>query len=175
MDKLFWGLLFTFLDFNLDLGNVRIGLIPDFLGYIFIVQGCGLLREESERFAKVKPVAVVLAVYSGVSYITDLFGISVQLGAWGLVLGLVFVAVALYMSFQTVAGVQDMEAARGTDLRAAYLRSVWTAVAVLEVIVLLFSWVPVLNLFCLIAAFVVYICFLAAFHRSRKLYNALAQ
>lgn len=173
MDKLFLGLLFAFLDLNLDLGNVRIGLLPDFLGYIFIVQGCGLLLAESQRFAKVNPVAMVLAVYSGITYAMDLFGISARLGIWGLLLRILFAAVSLYMSYQIVAGVQDIEVRRSADLQAAYLRSVWGGVAVLEVIGLLFSWVPVLNLFCMIAAFVVYICFLVAFHRSRELYNAL--
>jgi len=39
MSRIFTGFLFIFLDFNLNLGNSQIGLIPDFIGYIIMLGG----------------------------------------------------------------------------------------------------------------------------------------
>ena len=54
-----------------------IGLIPDFLGYIFIRKGVQELREESPCFARLDPWTLGMAVYSGILYLLDLFGYTV--------------------------------------------------------------------------------------------------
>ena len=58
MRNIFVGLLFIFLDFNLDFGTTRVGLIPDFIGYIMVFQGLKELIFLSEHFAKAKPFAM---------------------------------------------------------------------------------------------------------------------
>ena len=39
MQSLLVGLVFVFLDFSLQLGRVRIDLVPDFVGYLLICRG----------------------------------------------------------------------------------------------------------------------------------------
>ena len=51
MNNIFIGFIFVFLDFNLDLGSSRIGLIPDFIGYVLIYQGLKELSGQSRRFS----------------------------------------------------------------------------------------------------------------------------
>jgi len=34
---------------NIDIGNSRIGLLPDFIGFILILKGIGELKDESEH------------------------------------------------------------------------------------------------------------------------------
>lgn len=80
MQKIFTGLLLVSFDFNLTLGSCVIGLIPDFLGYIFIRKGVQELREESLCFARLDPWTLGMAVYSGILYLLDLFGIGLRLG-----------------------------------------------------------------------------------------------
>ena len=40
-------MLLVFLDFSINLGRIRIGLIPDFIGYIIMVKGLSELSDES--------------------------------------------------------------------------------------------------------------------------------
>jgi hypothetical protein len=73
--------MLIFLDFNLNLGNSQIGLIPDFAGYIVMINGLREMADESPLFMKVKPYATGMAVYTAAVYAMDLFGISSSLGA----------------------------------------------------------------------------------------------
>ena len=36
-------MIFVFLDFDLNIGNSKIGLIPDFIGYIYMYKGAAEL------------------------------------------------------------------------------------------------------------------------------------
>jgi hypothetical protein len=56
MKNLFIGFIFVFLDFNLNISNSKIGLIPDFIGYLIIINGLMDMSEESTRFIKVMPL-----------------------------------------------------------------------------------------------------------------------
>jgi len=81
-------MLLVFLDFNINLGRSKIGLLPDFIGYIVMAGGLAELQSESESFAKVKGFAKGMAVYSGILYLLDLLGFSFSLTSsptcWGL-------------------------------------------------------------------------------------------
>ena len=39
MSSIFTGMLLVFLDFNINLGRSKIGLLPDFIGYIVMAGG----------------------------------------------------------------------------------------------------------------------------------------
>lgn len=52
MRHLFWGLFFVTLDFDLSLGSVTLGLLPDFVGYYLLMKGMEELAEESGHFEK---------------------------------------------------------------------------------------------------------------------------
>jgi len=54
--QIFWGFLFVFLDFTFD----GIDLIPDFVGYIFIVIGLRSLSSLSLHFTHAKISAIIL-------------------------------------------------------------------------------------------------------------------
>lgn len=57
---IFWGLLFLLIDIRIELFDI----IPDFIGYIFIVNGLSTLSLSEERFAKVRPFAIALIFLS---------------------------------------------------------------------------------------------------------------
>ena len=65
MSSIFTGMLLVFLDFNINLGRSKIGLLPDFIGYIVMAGGLAELQSESESFAKVKGFAKGMAVIRG--------------------------------------------------------------------------------------------------------------
>ena len=43
MQQVFWGIVFLFLNVNLTFGSVTIGLFPDFVGYLLLLQGARTL------------------------------------------------------------------------------------------------------------------------------------
>ena len=175
MEKLFTGMLLIWLDVDITLDTCKIGLLPDFVGYIILMQGLRTLQEESPHFGKVRPWALAMAVYSGVLYAMDLFGVSLDMPFMAWCLGLAAVIAGLAVQYGIVAGVQDMETAHDWQLQGEKLRTLWLALAVMQVMCSLLYWVPWLSIMLAIAAFIVSICFLAAFYRTKKQYQEYVQ
>jgi len=169
MRHIFIGFLFVFLDFNLTFGTSQIGLIPDFVGYIFIIQGLAELENLSPRFIKARPASLGMAMYTGLLYVMALFGIGSN-SIVSFVLGLVSTLISLYISYNIVMGVKDIETSSGRFLNAGGLYSVWTVLAVLSLIIYLLYIIPVLNFLCIIAGLIAGIVFLVSFNKTKNLY-----
>ncbi len=174
MNNLFYGMLFVFLDFTLNLGNCVIGLIPDFVGYILMLKGLREIESESGLFARAKPWATGMAVYTGILYAMDLLGISARLRFAAWLLGLLSTAVSLVISYWIVTGVRDMETARRWDLQGDKLKILWVALAVVNVICYLCGWITLVGWIGAIAGFIIGICYLVAFNSTRKMYLVMA-
>jgi len=170
MKNIFTGFILIFLDFNLNLGNSQIGLIPDFVGYIVMISGLEEMAGESTLFMKVKPYVTGMAIYTGVLYLLDLVGLSVSLGVLSYVLAFTSTAVALYISYNIVMGVIDMEGKYNTPLNGDSLKSTWTLLAVFNVLTFVLLLIPPVAIICIIVFFIVAICFLVAFNNSKNLY-----
>jgi hypothetical protein len=69
MSSLFNGMVLLFLNFHINIGRSSIGLLPDFLGFIYIVKGAKELSNESEFFKKVNPYARNMTYFTLVLYI----------------------------------------------------------------------------------------------------------
>jgi len=78
MHKIFIGLILVFLDFNFDINTTRIGLIPDFLGYISILQGIKEMKSKSPFFSKIFPITNFALFFSILIYFLDLIGLSLN-------------------------------------------------------------------------------------------------
>ncbi len=170
MKNIFIGFIFIFLNLNLNLGNSQIGLIPDFVGYIVMINGLVEMAGESTLFMKVKPYVTGMAVYTGVLYLFDLVGVSVSLGSLSYVLAFTSTAVSLYISYHIVMGVIDMEGKYNTPLNGDSLKSTWTLLAVFDVLTFVSLWIPAVAIICIIVSFIVAVCFLVAFSKSKNLY-----
>ncbi|MFA9381058.1 MAG: hypothetical protein ACERKO_08360 [Acetanaerobacterium sp.] len=170
MKAILIGFLLIFLDFNLNLGNSQIGLIPDFIGYIVMINGLIEMAEESQLFMKVKPYAIGMAVYTGILYFMDLIGISVSLGALSYILAIASTIFSLYISYSIVMGIKEMEGTYNTLLNADSLKSTWTLLAVFNIVTFISLLIPALAVVCIIASFIIAICFLVSFNRSKILY-----
>lgn len=170
MKNIWIGFLLIFLDFTLNLGSSKIGLIPDFIGYLMMARGLSELSEESSLFEVVRPFATGMAVYTGVLYAMDLFGISASLGYFSALLGIVSTAVSLYISYEIVMGVRAMEDKYGTDLNGESLYSAWKLQAVFSLITFLSLLLPVLALIFIMAAFFAAVYFLVMFSRTKNRY-----
>lgn len=170
MRNIFLGFVFIFLDFSLNLDSSKIGLIPDFVGYIIMINGLQEMAVESTLFMKVKPFATGMAVYTGILYLLDLFGVSVSLGVLTYVLAITSTAVSLYISYNIVMGVIDMERKYNKSLNGDSLKSTWTFLAVFNVLSYVSMLIPPLAIICIIVSCIIAICFLVAFNNSKNLY-----
>jgi len=170
MGNIFTGMLLVFLDFNIKVGTSTIGLIPDFAGYIVMVNGLAELEGDSLYFVKAKSFARGMIVYTAVLYAMDLLGISRNIGLGAFFLGLASTVVSLYISYYIVKGVEDLEDIHGMYLSGDSLYSTWKAYAAFSVAIYILIIIPVLNLICLLGALIVAIVFLAAFNKSKNLY-----
>ncbi len=170
MKNIFIGFLLIFLDFNIDLDHTRIGLIPDFIGYIVLAKGLLHMADESPRFMKVKPFATFMAFYTGILYVLDLFGVTVNAGVFTYLLGIVSMVISLYISYHIVMGVLDTEEKHGVFLNGASLKSTWKLLTFFTILSNLLLLIPTLAILSIIASFVIAIVFLVAFNRSKNLY-----
>lgn len=174
MKNIFIGFIFIFLDFHLNIGNSKIGLIPDFIGYIVMINGLVEMAGESTRFMKVKPYASGMAVYSGILYLLDLMGVSMSLGALTYIFAIISTVISLYISYNIVMGVIDVEGNHSIFLNGERLKSTWTFIAVLDVLSFVLLLIPPAAFICIILSFIAAICFLIAFNNSKNLYYNIA-
>ncbi len=170
MQNIFIGFILIFLDFNLNLGNSQIGLIPDFIGYIVMIKGLLEMAQESQLFMKVAPFAKGMAIYTGILYLMDLFGVSSSLGALAYILGIASTIISLYISYYIVMGIKETEERHSAFLNGDSLKSMWTILAVLSIAVYITLLLPALAILCIIISFAVAIFFLVAFSKSKNLY-----
>jgi hypothetical protein len=170
VNNIFYGFIFVYLDFSITFGATRVGLIPDFIGFILISIGVAELTAGNDRFSRVRPLAIGMAVYTGILYALDLFGISYSLGILSFFLGLASMIMSFYISYSIVRGVQDLEMTLGQDLNGGPLNTAWLALVLCAGVTYALSLVPALAVVCLIASIVIAIVFLVMFNKTKNLY-----
>lgn len=173
MGTIFIGLLFACLNFNIDLGASRIGLLPDFIGYYLILKGIREMAEENEYFQKVMSLSKILMIYSAVMYVLDILTISSQLGIIGTILGIVKAVAALAVTYNLAMGIRQMEEQRQTELNGTALMTCWKVEAVATAVSWILLFAPALAVVAILAALIGNICYLYAFHKSRLAYEGL--
>ena len=171
MKSIFTGMLLVFLNFNLDINAARIGLIPTFLGYIFIARGLSELAGFSSQFSKVMPYSKGMIAYSAVCYAMDLFGISSMLGeSISFALGLITTIVSLFISHGIILGIRDIETTRVQNLNSEQLYSTWKLLAVFSLISYMLFLIPVLAIVGIIVSFIIGVYYLFVFSKTKNLF-----
>ena len=173
MSKLFIGLLFVFLNFSINLDTAQVGLFPDFVGYILMVIGLAEMSPESNRFARARHWAIGMSVYTGLLYLFNLLGISASLGPVATILAVASTVVSLFISYNIVSAVREIETRDQIDLYGKSLMWTWKVLAIFNCAVCLVILVPVLNLVVVVALVVVAILFLISFNATKNRYNDL--
>lgn len=171
MDKIFIGMLLIWLDLDFPLGSGVIGLLPDFAGYILVMRGIYSLEKNIRYLVKVWPWTVIMAAYTGILYGLRLFGLLAgdPFVLW--VLELAAMAAALAVQYGILSGIRKMERQEGWDLQSDRLRILWLALAMVQGMGAVLSWVPTVGIILTVAGWIVAICFLAAFYRTKTRYQ----
>ena len=102
-----------------------------------MLRGLGEIDGESMFFMKVKPFVTGMGIYSGILYFLDLVGASMSLGLMTYVFAIISTTVSLYISYNIVMGVIDMEGKYSTNLNGANLKSTWMFLAVINILTFL--------------------------------------
>ena len=171
MKNIFYGFLLVFLSFDFTIGRSTINLIPDFIGYILIIKGIDQLISESDNFSKSRSLAQGMAIYSGIIFLMDLLGITGSLGNLAIILGIISTIVSLYITYNLIAGVKDIEKNHGTALNGNELYSLWKVMAVLQGISYITLIIPILSIPAIIANLVINIIFLLKFYGAANQYE----
>ena len=180
MGKIFWGFMLLFLDFNINIDACSIGLIPDFIGYILLLKGIDELSQETDYFARYRGLAIAKIVYSVITYVLDLMGVSGEFQSneqWMLVALINGVGLVMHimLSRGIVYGIVELERKYNTNINAASLSSIWLADMWMSVISYILGLVlfeaSELIVFVMIAAFVIHIIFLVQLNKSKNLYQ----
>lgn len=149
---------------------MQIDLLPNFVGYLLMMKGIDELIKESEFFDKVRPWAVFMACYSGVIFILDLLGISSQLQGFSIILGIINISITLYILYQIVSGVMDIEKKYGIFLDGDKLKDLWKFMSIFNVIIYFLMFFTTLAVVLMIITIITYIIFLITFNNSKNLY-----
>lgn len=175
MKRLFWGVFFIFVNFNLNVGACSINLLPEFVGYLLFLKGAEELEAESERFAAVRPYALGMAVYSGILWVGNIIGLSGIGGIFGTVLDILSTVFSLCVLWIVIRAVRDMELQRGEDLEGSLMQTAWFILLAARAIGCALTLLP-LNTLAFVVIFVGFagvVAILVAFYRGHKRYESL--
>ena len=81
-------------------------------------------------------------------------------------------AVTYYATWLVIKGFEDIEKNNSAGIAAAESMRSWKICAILNIVAVALSWVPVLSVLLLLGMVVVTIMLLVSLNKTRKLYNA---
>lgn len=122
MNLILIGLIFVLFDFQVELPNVTLGLLPDFVGYGLLSAGVGGLAGKSRTYARLKPLLTAMAGYTCVLYVLSLLRLSLPFGALFLLLNLALLPCFLY---ELIKGLGEVRASLGAAKESPALRNAW--------------------------------------------------
>lgn len=132
MFKLAIGIVLIMLNYSIEIGDIVIGIIPDFLGYFVLYLGLKELNGESIYFRKTEKYSVAMAIFSGVMYIVSVVGyltyISYEMSTVT-ILNSIYAILMIYIILNMIRGIQDMENSNSVFLNGGKLMMCWKIAA----------------------------------------------
>ncbi|MBN2558373.1 MAG: hypothetical protein JXB33_06455 [Clostridia bacterium] len=134
--KLFWGFIFLF--------DFRIGgfdILPDFIGFIFIYIGLKALAGKDAEFKRAGSLALPLIFMS----VLDVYQApSTQASLLGIIFGLALTLLIILMVRGICMGIRNEAAKAGNDGLASKATNRWGLFLAVNILLILFTVVPVL-------------------------------
>ncbi len=165
MKNILIGFFLIFLDFSFNFYGVKIGLLPNFIGYYFLGEGIKEFLNKSEHFKKVSKLIMPLLLFSLLLYCLDLFTITAAMGYFSYLFAVISIGMAFYVSYHVICGIREM----GMD--TAKLKNLWKAMLCANAVWFVLSFIPVLAVLGGIAAIFAAVLFLLEFNSIKKSYE----
>lgn len=176
MKSIFLGMFICFLKLNLTSGSFRITILPDFLGYLFILRGIKSLEKESTHLVKIKPYVIGMIICMFIYFIGECLMFTNELNAViSTVLSIGRSIMELYITYRIIQGISDIEEQHQFDLEVEKLFSIWKIRVGLMVVVYIMSLLSGGGGIALIVWFIVEFYFLIVFYRTHSLYNKMLE
>lgn len=96
------GNAFLIFVFNINIGTINI--LPNFLGYIFIIQALKILEKYEQSIQLMKPLTISITIYSGVIWIFNIFGFNMDI----YFLGLIFSIISIYIYYHLLTSISQI-------------------------------------------------------------------
>lgn len=170
MNNLFTGMIFVFLGFNITFGNSKFDILPDFIGFYLIFKGLEELQDKSDNFTKIKSFAFGLTIYSFVLFIINLFAASYSMGYLGILLGIAYTIILIYVSYKIILGIIDIEINHNVFLNSQKLMSNWRIMITFNILIFFILFIPFISIVFIILNIVFTILYLISFNESKNLY-----
>ena len=156
MHRLFWGLFFVLLDFEITVGRAVFEILPDFAGFFLLMKGMEALSDEIPGFEKSRHLAFGAFLVSAIVYGAGLLNqeAMTKVWLWALELGCLVVFLIL---LRRIAGDLGQE-----------LKGLCGIVTVIQILNHVLGWIPLLGRICAVASAVVSAVFLLAFWKEMK-------
>ncbi len=143
MSNFLYGFFLIIFNYSISIGSIKIGIIPDFAGYLFIMNGIDQMKEYSAKFVKARTLAKIMFIYSILLYISDLLALSNIFAILWIVPSMVSVVLSYIIMFIIISGFKDMETkyecvlgSKKLYINAAALIAIKALTAVLTIIIL---------------------------------------
>ncbi|OON93847.1 MAG: hypothetical protein ATN31_05225 [Candidatus Epulonipiscioides saccharophilum] len=179
MAQIFWGYLVILLSFKIN----SIELLPEFLGYFFIMKGAIFLSNKVNKFADVKTWAAGLSIIHLVLFVNSLF-IGFYLGSTiSYTVSVLLQGAFFYVTYLIIIAMKDLELSIGQTLcidRLLPYFKIMIAVYVTleftnEALVRIFSSfviLPMLVLILIVAKFLYIMLFIITLYKANVIYES---
>ncbi|MBR6638222.1 MAG: hypothetical protein IKK96_05125 [Lachnospiraceae bacterium] len=116
MIKLAIGMLFVLMNFSLDIGDLSINILPEFVGWLLFLSAAEKLKTKSEYFDKISGALFFMSIYKIADYIVSMLNINAGTIAtvffYG---GIVTTVLGLYLLYRIFCGIEEI--AQKDDVR----------------------------------------------------------
>lgn len=153
MKKIFIGLFFILLDFNLryPTGTENtyyiIGLLPSFIGFILIALGLKKLAGRNRFFAMGVNAAWLMTGVTLVNYVLNATGLAFRVLSLSLILGVVAVVGTVALPFVIIRGAKEEEIRTNTSWNTRQMMRFWTFYAAFVVLQNIMAFMPVAQVY----------------------------
>lgn len=163
MKTIFWGLLITWLHFNLNIGAMQIELLPSAVGWYYVLKGLSELPPCSARDNAEGPVKVMIGLSAALWCMQLVGGLGIFDGAVALISGFC----ELYTLWMLIQTVRAIEAIVSHSMPADTLSAVWRACLLCTIL----TYIPFLTAICALVAFGCKIALIYWFWQAAKAYE----
>lgn len=154
----FIGFIFIFIDLPIPLLGGTLDILPNVVGYLFVLKGAKALKSESKHFSSIFLVGAILTAVSAADLLLSLFGLlsnSILAAAVSVLMTLAF----LYLAHEICEGAKEMQARRNRSIGADKLVTAWGFLCIGSILAYLPLVMPSMYLTCVLLQLLSYIWF----------------
>ncbi len=170
MNYLLIAMFFILFDFNITLAGVTFSLLPGSVGYLLLYMAMKQLQTDSPVLEKCKPLSMFLACYSFITFICSVTGLTAN-PLVSYIIGLFDVLGKLFIAYQLVQGLKELELGRNIQLYSTRLQKYWALIVSFQVFSLLLITTLLLSVLSTIISFIFSILFFLTLNIARFNWN----